>query len=284
MRVIGTEALPPWVDTVQQGNGNYWVSPAMPLLPARETRDDGRFEALALTARAESADARRIKRYVELRLVRIGMTLTPDGTAVPDDTVDGGLYQTLAYGALPIDKFIALVLPRVGRSATSYEVTFYETGANMANSTVGGGYYEEPTISVKVARGIDMPGKKASLVSDVSMMFVFGEGGKSLRKFARGLRTSETGETGETGEFVVQCPIYLDEQGEFVFGFAKRIIPHGRGSDVLTADLGEARRFKTKGEAEKAARTLLGKTFHEMNVARVEDVLKAREEVRKCRT
>ena len=240
MRVLGTEALPPWVDTVQPGNGNYWVSPAMPLLPVRDPRDDGRFEALALTALAESADARRTRRYVELRLVRIGMTLTPDGAALPDDPLEGGLYQTLAYGALPIDKFIALVLPPVGRSAASYEVTFYETGADMANSTVGGGYYEEPTISVKVARGIDMPGKRASLVSGVNMMFVF--------------------------------------------GFAKRIIPHGRGSDVLTADLGEARRFKTKAAAEKAARTLLGKTFHEMNVARVEDVLKAQEEVRKCRT
>lgn len=190
MRVLGTEALPPWVDVVQPGNGNYWVSPAMPLLPARDPRDDGRFEALALTALAESADARRTRRYVELRLVRIGMTLTPNGSAIPDDPLEGGLYQTLAYGALPIDKFIALVLPLGGRSATSYEVMFYETDVSMTTDTVEGWHCQEPPISVKVARGIDMPNKSVRSRSDVNMMFVFGEGGKSLRKFARGLRAT----------------------------------------------------------------------------------------------
>ena len=273
----GSIPLPPWVDVVQPSNKDYWVSPAMPLLPVRETREDDRFEALALTALAVSSDARGTKRYVELRLVRIGMTLTLDGAAVPDDSVDGGLYQTLAYGSLPIGQFIALVLPPIGRSATSYEVTFYETDVHMATNRAGGGHYQEPTIFVKVARGIDIP-SKSSLVSDVNMMFVFGEGGKSLKKFARGLKA------GEAGDFVVRCPMALDGANSFVFGFAKRITPHGLGSDVLTADLDKALRFKSKGEAEKAARKLLGKTFHEMNVARVEDVLKVQEEVRKCRT
>lgn len=274
----GSIPLPPWVDVVQPANKDYWVSPAMPLLPVRETREDDRFEALALTALAVSSDARGTKRYVELRLVRIGMTLTPDGAAVPDDSVDGGLYQTLAYGALPIGQFIALVLPPIGRSATSYEVTFYETDVHMAAGTVGGGYCQEPPIFVKVARGIDIPSKGARSLSDVNMGFVFGEGGKSLRKFARGLKA------GETGDFVVRCPMALDGANSFVFGFAKKITPHGRGSDVLTADLDKALRFRTKGEAEKAARKLLGIMYHEMNVARVEDVLKAQEEVRRCRT
>ena len=283
MKMLKDAALPPWVDVEQPAAVPDWVSPAMPCLPVRDTRGDGdRFEAFALTARAvphgTAAGGKRNGKYVELRLVRIGMTPKGDGTAVPDSPLSPyGLHQTLAYGAMPLDKFVDRVIPQLGRSPTAYEFTFYEDAMDLVAHTVAGGFYSEPPLIVKVARGIDSTKKPESRgpVGDANMLFVFGEGAKSFKKYARGLRETQNGDARKkNGKYVVRCPMYLDGPCKFVFGYAKRIISHGPGKGVLTEDLEQAMTFESRDAAEKAARKLLGKTYHEMNVVCVDDIPK----------
>ena len=283
MKILNGSALPPWVDVEQPTGGRYWVSPAMPCLPVRDTRSDNdRFEAFALTAlvvpHGTVAGGKRNRKYVELRLVRVGMTPKGDGTVVPDSPLEPyGLHQTLAYGAMPLDKFVNRVIPQFGRSPTAYEFTFYEDVMDLVVHTVAGGFYFEPPLIVKVARGIDSTKKPESSRpgSDTNMLFVFGEGARSFKKYVRGLReTQKRDAQKKDGKYVVRCPMYLDGPNKFIFGYAKRIDTHGLGKDVLTENLSKAVTFDSRDEAEKAARKLLGKTYHEMNVVCVDDIPK----------
>lgn len=185
----GAEALPPWVD-VKQPSGNYWISPALPFLPVRDTMEDDRFEAIALSALVVKCGKKR-KPYVELRPVRIGMTLNASGIAIPDGVSDpDDLCQTLAYGSMPLDMFLKRIVPPLGRSVTSYVFTFYEDGMDVVTNTVAGGY-DEPQIVVEICRGYDKP-KKPEDRSHVyaNMQYLFNEGAKSLRKYALSLNGS----------------------------------------------------------------------------------------------
>ena len=189
MKVLkGADALPPLVDVAQTGNADYWVSPALPCLPVRDTRESDRFEAFALTALVTSGRSKKHK-YVELRVVRIGMTLLHSGIAVPDGVSDSDdLHQTLAYGTMRLDKFLKLALAPIGRSVTSYQFSLYEDGIEMVTNTIAGGYLHEPQIIVNVCRGYDKP-KKAEDRSHAyaTIRFLFNEGAKSFRSYARSL-------------------------------------------------------------------------------------------------
>lgn len=183
----GAEALPPWVD-VKQPSSNYWISPALPFLPVRDTMEDDRFEAIALTAIAVECGKKR-KPYVDLRLVRIGMTLNARGVAIPDGVSDpDDLCQTLAYGSMPLDAFLKRIIPPLGRSVTSYIFSFYEDGMNVVANTISGGYHE-PQIIVEICRGYDKPKKPEDRShAYANMRYLFNEGAKSLRKYAHALK------------------------------------------------------------------------------------------------
>ena len=182
------KALPPWVDVKQTGNPEYWVSPAIPCLPARETASDDRFDAFALTALVTSGGSKKHK-YVKLRVVRIGMTLLHRGIAVPDGVSDSDdLHQTLACGTMRLDKFLKLALAPIGRSVVSYQLSLYEDGIEMVTNTVAGGYLHEPQIIVNVCRGFDKPKKPEERShAYATIRLLFNEGAKSFRSYARSL-------------------------------------------------------------------------------------------------
>ena len=182
------DALPPWVDVVGPDSEKCWISPALPCLPVRELQDDGRFEAIALTALALKRGAR-CTPYIEFRVERTGMTLGPDGTAMPDRNDGHGLHQVLAYGSVRLDRLVKVALPPLGRSVTAYVLTFYENGFDMRADTVAGGYLYEPQIVVEVHRGYDRPTRPAERSCTCgNIRFLFNEGGKAFKKFVRRLR------------------------------------------------------------------------------------------------
>lgn len=188
MKVLkGAEALPPWVDVERNSNNEYWISPALPFLPARETREDDRFEAIVLTALVVKCGKKR-KPYVEIRPVRMGMTLKANGFAVPDGPGEDGLFQTLACGSMPMDSFLKKIIPPPGRSVTSYIFTFYENGIDVATNTIAG-KHREPPIIVNISRGYDKPQKIEERVRAYgNMHYLFNEGSKSLLKYSKRMK------------------------------------------------------------------------------------------------
>lgn len=188
MRLLkGSDALPPWVDVERPGNKDYWVSPALPHLPVRDTMEDGRFEAIVLTALVVKCGKKR-KPYVEIRPVRMGMTLKANGVAVPDGPGEDGLFQTLAYGSMPLDAFLKRIIPPLGRSVTSYMFSFYEDGMEVVTNTISGGYHE-PQIAVAICRGYDKPKKPEDRsYAYANMQYLFNEGAKSLVRYAKDIQ------------------------------------------------------------------------------------------------
>lgn len=54
-------------------------------------------------------------------------------------------------------------------------------------------------------------------------------------------------------KWVISVPVGLGENGEFVFGYVKNIVPHGRTEDVFCGDLENAMLFGSKEQADRSA-------------------------------
>ena len=171
--------LPPWVDVSGNGNKDYWISPALPWMPVSDTdgRDD--FSGIVLTALLH-----RIRSYiVEMRLERRRFMLKRDGTA----TI-GEIGQTVAFGTMPLKKFLAATDVSIGRKATARIFTFYETGVDVITTSVAGGLPYDAQIVANVCRGYDKPNKFIAGMNYASMTFLFNEGNKSFEKWRNGLK------------------------------------------------------------------------------------------------
>ena len=170
--------LPPWVDVSGNGNKDYWISPALPWMPVSDTdgRDD--FSGIVLTALLH-----RIRSgIVEMRLERRRFMLKRDGTA----TI-GEIGQTVAFGTMPLKKFLAATDVSLGRKATARIFTFYETGVDVITTSVAGGLPYDAQIVANVCRGYDRPKRFMAGTNYASMTFLFNEGNKSFEEWRNGL-------------------------------------------------------------------------------------------------
>lgn len=182
------DRLPPFVDVENPANKDYWISPALPCLPAVDTREEDRFEAFALTALLLECGKDR-KPYIEIRTVRTGMTLLSKGTAISDGMGEDGLLQTLAYGSMPLEQFLNCILPPDGSSVFSYIFTFYEDGMKVKINTIVGRYSDEPQIIVDICRGYNLPKRNDDKSHEYgNITYSFDEGGKSLLQYAKYLK------------------------------------------------------------------------------------------------
>jgi hypothetical protein len=170
--------LPPWVDVSGNGNKDYWISPALPWMPVSDTdgRDD--FIGIVLTALLHRISGG----IVEMRLERRRFILKRDGTA----TI-GAIGQTVAFGTMPLKKFLAATDVSIGRKATSRIFTFYETGVDVITASVAGGLPYDAQIVANVCRGYDRPKKFMAGTNCASMTFLFNDGNKSFEKWRKGL-------------------------------------------------------------------------------------------------
>lgn len=60
----------------------------------------------------------------------------------------------------------------------------------------------------------------------------------------------------EDNKWIIKCPVRVDELGDFVFGYVKAIIPHGKADEVFDENIGNAIRFDSKEDADKASERL----------------------------
>lgn len=179
MKVKKNAHLPPWVDVSGNGNKDYWISPVLPWMPVSDTdgRDD--FSGIVLTALLH-----RIRSgIVEIRLERRRFMLKRDGTA----TI-GAIGQTVAFGTMPLKKFLKATEVTPGRRASSRIFTFYEESIDVITASVAGGIpYDSPQIVVNVCRGYSMPDRFVAGCNYANMTFLFNEGNKSFEKWRKGL-------------------------------------------------------------------------------------------------
>ncbi len=180
MKVYKNAPLPPWVDVSGNADNDYWISPALPWMPVSDTdgRDD--FSGLVLTALLQ--EVRGGRKFVEMRLERRRFMLKADGTASM-----GEIGQTIAFGAMPLKKFLEATDVSIGRTASSRIFTFYENGVDVITGSVAGGLPDNAQIVVNVCRGYDMPDKFIVGMNYASMTFLFNEGNKSFEKWRKGL-------------------------------------------------------------------------------------------------
>lgn len=146
MRVKKNGSLPPFVDVSVNGNKNYWMSSAIPFLPAGEF--DGRdFSGIVLTAFLAKAPE---GRFVELRVERRPFTVLMDGTATC-----GGNGQTIAFGCMPASEFVERMKAPRGRVAHIVDIKFHEDVVGVKSTSVLKKYWVGPDrgfIDVNVSR------------------------------------------------------------------------------------------------------------------------------------
>ena len=170
--------LPPWVDVSGNANKDYWISPALPWMPSSDTNGRDDFSGIVLTALLNKMKGGR--KMVEMRLERRMFMLKRDGTA----TI-GAIGQTIAFGVLPLKKFLAATDVSIGRKATARIFTFYETGVDVITTSVAGGLPYDAQIVANVCRGYDKPNKFIAGTNYASMTFLFNEGNKSFEKWRK---------------------------------------------------------------------------------------------------
>ena len=74
------------------------------------------------------------------------------------------------------------------------------------------------------------------------------------------------GGLGDFGPYVIKCPLAFTDDRNFLFGYAKKIEPHGRTCECFVTDCSKALAFASRADAEFAARKLLGDTFNDNNI------------------
>lgn len=184
------DALPPWVEVEKSSDKDMWISPAIPVMPVYEYRDDF-FDGLVLTANVVK-DTNDVK-YVELRLEKRDFTLRGDGVAAFDDAPFEGrgrfsLPKTIAWGAMLLGEFVKKTGCAPGRRVTSYIFTFYENGIDVVATSVAGGCFPyEPQIVVNICRGYDKPEIAYAGFNYANMTFLFNEGVKGFGKYRSGI-------------------------------------------------------------------------------------------------
>ena len=190
MKVEKGDVLPPWVEVEKSGNKDLWTSPAIPVMPVKEYRDDF-FDGLVLTANVVNSP-KNVK-YVELRLEKRDFTLRGDGVAAFDDVPYEGrgrfrLPKTIAWGSMRLGDFVGKTGCAPGRRITSYIFAFYEDGIDVVATSVAGGYPQyDPQIVVNICRGYNKPKKAHAGFSYANMTFLFNEGGREFGKYRRGI-------------------------------------------------------------------------------------------------
>lgn len=178
MKVKKNAHLPPWVDVSGNANKDYWLSPALPWMPVSDTDGCDDFSGIVLTALLH-----RIRScIVEMRLERRMFTLKNDGTASI-----GEIGQTVAFGTMPLKKFLDATDVSIGRKATARIFTFYETGVDVITTSVSGGLPYDAQIVANVCRGYNKPDKFVAGHAYANMTFLFNEGNKSFEEWRRGL-------------------------------------------------------------------------------------------------
>ena len=180
MKAKKNAPLPPWVDVSGNANKDYWISPALPWMPSSDTNGKDDFSGIVLTALLHKMKGGR--KMVEMRLERRMFMLKRDGTA----TI-GAIGQTIAFGVLPLKKFLAATDVSLGRKATTRIFTFYETGVDVITTSVAGGLPYDAQIVANVCRGYSKPDKFVAGTNYASMTFLFNEGNKSFEKWRKGL-------------------------------------------------------------------------------------------------
>ena len=115
---------------------------------------------------------------VEMRLEKRMFMLNMDGTAKI-----WSIGQTIAFGVMPLKKFLAATEVSLGRKATARIFTFYETGVDVITTSVAGGLPYDAQIVANVCRGYDKPNKFIAGMNYASMTFLFNEGNKSFEKW-----------------------------------------------------------------------------------------------------
>lgn len=178
MKVKKNYPLPPWVDVSGDENKDYWISPALPLMPSSDTKGKDDFSGIVLTALLHKMKGGR--KTVEMRLNKSMFMLKRDGTA----TI-GEIGQTIAFGAMPLKKFLAATDVSFGRTATARIFTFYENGVDVITTSVAGGLPYAAQIVANVCRGYDKPNKLIAGMNYASITFLFNEGNKSFEKWRK---------------------------------------------------------------------------------------------------
>ena len=176
MKVKKNSPLPPLVDVSGNENDDYWISPALPWFPSSDTNGKDDFSGIVLTALLHKMKGGR--KMVEMRLEKRLFVLKMDGTAKI-----WSIGQTIAFGALPLKKFIADTDVAIGRKATARLFTFYETGVDVITTSVAGGLPYDAQIVANVCRGYDKTNKFIAGMNYASMTFLFNEGNKSFEKW-----------------------------------------------------------------------------------------------------
>lgn len=171
----GAKALPPLVDVEKPGNPHYWISPAIPWLPAREIDGDN-FIGIMLTACILRGP--KGKKIVELRLIRQHMMLKRSGVSIPD-----GVEQVVAWGVMPLETFLYVADMKSSLTAVRYTFSFWEKKVNVTSALVPGMSHDRSHIVVNVFRGKDKAVSGFDMESDSSITFRFHEGAKSFKKW-----------------------------------------------------------------------------------------------------
>jgi hypothetical protein len=180
MKAKKNAPLPPWVDVSGNANKDYWISPALPWMPSSDTNGRDDFSGIVLTALLHKMKGGR--KMVEMRLERRMFMLKRDGTA----TI-GAIGQTIAFGVLPLKKFLKATEVAIGRSVSSRIFTFYENDIDVITTSVAGGLPYDAQIVANLCRGYDKPKKFIAGHSYATMTFLFNEGNKSFEKWRKGL-------------------------------------------------------------------------------------------------
>lgn len=176
MKVKKNAPLPPWVDVSGNANKDYWISPALPWMPSSDTNGMDDFSGIVITALLH-----RIRSgVVEMRLERRMFTLKGNGTATM-----GAIGQTVAFGTMPLKKFLEVTDVSIGFRASSRTFMFYETGIDVITASVACGVPCDAKIVANVCRGYDRPKKFMPGMNYASMTFLFNEGNKSFEKWRK---------------------------------------------------------------------------------------------------
>lgn len=184
MKVKKNAPLPPLVDVSIKDNNDNWISPALPWMPSSDTNGMGYFSGIVLTALLHKMKSGR--KMVEMRLEKRMFILKSDGTATIGSTI-GAIGQTIAFGVLPLKKFLKATDVSIGRKPTARIFTFYENGVDVITPSVAGGLPYDYQIIANVCRGYGKPDKFISGTNYASMTFMFNEGNKSFEKWRNGL-------------------------------------------------------------------------------------------------
>ena len=175
MKVNKNAALPPWID-VTNPYKEFWMSPAMPWLPVRDSYGRDKFDGIVLTALLTEDEKH--KKFVEVRLEKRPFVIKANGLAEMC-----GIDKTLAFGSFPLKKFLDAMEVPSGRKASSRIFTFYEDDMDVATTSVAGGLPYDAQLVVNVCRGYDKPKRFAAGHSYATMTFLFNEGAKSFEKW-----------------------------------------------------------------------------------------------------